>query len=210
MNNVHVIKHPIVQHKLTILRDKTTDSGRFRSVLEETSQLLCYEAMRDWNVIDVSLETGNHVTGQFTKIDTDNIAFVSILRAGNGMLNGVLDLLPTAHAGHIGLYREPKTKAAIEYYFKLPQDMESKHAIVLDPMLATGHTSVAAVNRLKDTNPLSIIFIAVVTSPEGLEYFQSYHPEIRIYTASIDEKLNDNSYIVPGLGDAGDRMWGTI
>ncbi len=209
MTDVIVIDHPLVQDKLTIMRSKHTNSGVFRLLLKEVSQLLCYEATRNLETYLEDVVTPLGITTKCPMIKSKQVAFVSVLRAGLGMLDGVLSLIPTAPVGHIGLYRDPKTYFVIEYYYKMPQDMQQKHVIVLDPIIATGHSSVAAVNRVKETDPLSITFISLVVAPEGLNYFQQNHPDVKLYTAAIDEKLDARNYIVPGLGDAGDRMYGT-
>ena len=205
---VHVITHPMVQHKLTIMREKTTKTGKFRALLQEISMLLGYEVMRDLAMTTRQIETPI-CTMNAPVLAGKEMAFISIMRAGQGILDGMLRLVPSASVGHIGLYREPKTLVAVEYYFKVPKDIHDRDAIVLDPMLATGHSAVAAIDRLKEAKPRSIKFVSLLCSPEGIEYFHEYHPDVPIYTASIDEKLNEKGYIVPGLGDAGDRLFGT-
>jgi uracil phosphoribosyltransferase len=209
MAEVIVIKHPLVQDKLTLMRDKNTDSGMFRILLSEITELLGYEVTRNLPTYDQEVETPLGIKTICKAVKSKNIALVSVLRAGTGMLDGMLKLIPTAPVGHIGLYRDPKNYSVIEYYFKLPLNLDSKQVIVLDPMLATGHSAVAAVERIKEFNPKSIVFIAVVAAPEGVAYFQEHHPDIELYTAAVDEKLNAKNYIVPGMGDAGDRMFGT-
>lgn len=209
MQNVQIISHPLVLDKLTIMRSKHTDSSNFRMLMAELAQLLCYEATRDLSVFLETLETPMGITAEFPMVQSKQMAFVAVLRAGMGMLDGALRLVPSAHVGHIGLYRDPKIFSVIEYYFKLPADIEDKHVFVLDPIIATGHSAAAAVTRIKELNPHKISFITLVAAPEGLEYFASLHPEVTIYTAAVDQKLNARNYIVPGLGDAGDRLFGT-
>ncbi|KTD02665.1 uracil phosphoribosyltransferase [Legionella geestiana] len=210
MTNSQVVEinHPLIAHKLTLMRLKETSSGKFRTLLHEISLLLTYEVTRDlplhYEIIETPLATMKAPVLQGKKI-----AFVSILRAGNGLLEGMLQLIPSARVGHIGLYRDPKTLMAVEYYFKLPEHLEDRDVIVVDPMLATGHTAIAAVSRLKEVNPKSIRFLCLLASPEGLAAFHGEHPDVTVYTASIEERLNDHGYILPGLGDAGDRLYGT-
>lgn len=208
LKQVHVINHPLIQHKLTIMRQKDTSTGKFRQLLREISMLLGYEVMRDLPMTTQTIETP--ITRMEAPILADKeMVFVSIMRAGQGILDGMLRLVPAAYVGHIGLYRDPKTLVAVEYYFKVPKDIKERDAIVLDPMLATGHSAVAAMDRLKETAPKNIKFVSLLCSPEGIDYFHEYHPDVPIYTASIDERLNEKGYIVPGLGDAGDRLFGT-
>ena len=208
MSNVHVVNHPLVQHKLTLMRSKTASTNSFRRLLNELSMLMTYEVTRDMPmqpmVVETPLET---MTGQV--IDGKKLVFVSILRAGNGILDGMLSVVPGARVGHIGLYRDPKTLTAVEYYFKMPPDMHERDAIVVDPMLATGHSAIAAIERLKECNPKSIKFVCLLTCPEGLAAMEKVHPDVPIYTAAIDRQLNEHGYILPGLGDAGDRIFGT-
>jgi uracil phosphoribosyltransferase len=205
---VHVIDHPLVQHKLTLMRRKDTSSSNFRRLLGELSALMAYEVTRDMPMHEVRIETP--VAPMNSRlIDGKKLVFVAILRAGVGILDGMLNVIPGARVGHVGLYRNPKTLQAVEYYFKMPQGMSQRDVIVVDPMLATGNSAVAAVNRLKQTNPKSIRFVCLVTCPEGLAHFHAAHPEVDVYTAAIDEGLNEHGYIVPGLGDAGDRIFGT-
>ena len=208
MSNVHVIDHPLVQHKLTLMRKKEASTNSFRRLLNELATLMTYEVTRDMPTHDVEIETPLE-TMKAKMIDGKKLVFVSILRAGTGILDGMLDVVPGARVGHIGLYRDPKTLKAVEYYFKMPQDMHERDAIVLDPMLATGHSAVAAVTRLKATRPRSIRFVCLLAAPEGLRTFHAAHPDVPVYTAAIDRQLNDHGYIVPGLGDAGDRIYGT-
>ncbi|MBA3540953.1 MAG: uracil phosphoribosyltransferase [Deltaproteobacteria bacterium] len=205
---VHVIDHPLVQHKLTLMRSKDTSTSNFRSLLREISMLLAYEVCRDMPTTTVHIETPIAPMAG-TALDGKKIVLVSILRAGNGILDGMLDILPSARVGHIGLYRDPKTLEPVEYYYKVPETMQDRDMIVVDPMLATGNSAAAAVARLKVSGPRSIKFVCLLTCPEGLKTFHAQHPDIPVYTAAIDERLNEKSYIVPGLGDAGDRLFGT-
>ena len=205
---VFVISHPLVQHKLTLMRSKETSTGTFRTLLREISLLLGYEVCRDLPTTLVDIETPLTKT-KAPMLDGKKVVVISILRAGGGILDGMLEILPSARIGHIGLYRDPKTLVAVEYYFKVPGEMTDRDCIVVDPMLATGNSAVAAVERLKETNPRSIKFVCLLTCPEGIKAFHEHHPDVPIYTAAIDECLNDKSYIVPGLGDAGDRLFGT-
>ena len=208
MPQVHVIDHPLVQHKLTLMRRKDASTNSFRTLLRELSTLLAYEVTRDFAVQEIEIETPlETTTGKV--IDGKKLVLVSILRAGNGILEGMLDVVPGARVGHIGLYRDPKTLAAIEYYFKMPSDMHERDVIVVDPMLATGNSAIAAVDRLKKTNPKTIKFVCLLTCPEGIAAFSAAHPDVPIYTAAIDRQLNEHGYILPGLGDAGDRIFGT-
>ncbi len=205
---VHVITHPLVQHKLTLMRRKDTSTKSFRELVHELSALLAYELTRDMPMQEIDIETPLEPM-KSRVIDGKKIVLASILRAGNGFLDGMLQIIPGARVGHIGLYRDPATLQAVEYYFKMPQDMHERDVIVLDPMLATGNSAVAAVDRLKKTNPRSIRFVCLVTCPEGLKTFHDAHPDVPVYTPAIDRGLNDHGYIVPGLGDAGDRIFGT-
>ena len=205
---VYVIGHPLVQHKLTLMRNKETSTSTFRNLLREISLLLGYEVCRDLPVTMVEIETPI-APMMAPMLDGKKTVVVSILRAGGGILDGMLEILPSARIGHIGLYRDPKTLTAVEYYFKVPSDMTDRDCIVVDPMLATGNSAVAAVDRLKETKPRSIRFVCLLTCPEGIKAFHGAHPDVPIYTAAIDSHLNDKSYIVPGLGDAGDRLFGT-
>ena len=205
---VHVIDHPLGQHKLSLMRSKDTSTSTFRNLLREISMLLAYEVCRDLPTTLVRIETP--IAPVMAPIlDGKKTVLVAIMRAGSGILDGMLQILPSARVGHIGLYRDPKTLAAVEYYFKVPDNMGDRDAIVVDPMLATGNSAVAAVDRLKETAPRSIKFVCLLTCPEGIAAFHAQHPDIPIYTAAIDERLNEKSYIVPGLGDAGDRLFGT-
>jgi uracil phosphoribosyltransferase len=205
---VTVIDHPLVQHKLTLMRVKETSTSKFRNLLREISMLLAYEVCRDFPVTKVPIETPI-APMQAPMLDGKKIVLISILRAGNGILDGMLDILPSARVGHIGLYRDPKTLVAVEYFYKVPENMQDRDAIVVDPMLATGNSAVAAIARLKESGPRSIKFVCLLTCPEGIRVFQAAHPDVPIYCAAIDEALNEKSYIVPGLGDAGDRLFGT-
>ena len=205
---VHVIAHPLVQHKLTLMRRKDTSTKSFRELVHELSALLAYELTRDMPMQEIEIETPLEKM-KARVIDGKKIVLASILRAGNGFLDGMLQVLPGARVGHIGLYRDPATLKAVEYYFKMPQDMHERDVIVLDPMLATGNSAVAAVDRLKQTNPRSIRFVCLVTCPEGIRTFHDHHPDVPVYTPAVDRGLNEHGYIVPGLGDAGDRIFGT-
>jgi uracil phosphoribosyltransferase len=207
-NKVHVIDHPLVQHKMTLMRKKETSTSSFRRLVNEISALMAYEITRDMPMHEVTIQTPLE-TMQSKLIDGKKIVFVPILRAGLGILDGMLQVIPGARVGHIGLYRDPKTLVAVEYYFKMPTGMPERDAIVLDPMLATGNSAVAAVERLKETRPRSIKFVCLVSCPEGIKHFHAAHPDVPIFTATIDRQLNDHGYILPGLGDAGDRIFGT-
>ena len=206
--NVRLFDHPLVQHKLTLLRKKETSTTSFRRLLNEIGSLMAYEVTRSMPMHDVMIQTPLE-TMNSKLIDGKKLVFVPILRAGMGLLDGFLSVVPGARVGHIGLYRDPKTLVAVEYYFKMPGGMSERDAIVLDPMLATGNSAVAAVERLKEAKPRSIRFVCLVSCPEGIRTFQAAHPDVPIYTASIDRELNDHGYILPGLGDAGDRIFGT-
>jgi len=208
MSNVHLLDHPLVQHKLTLMRRKEASTNSFRRLLNEISMLMAYEVTRDMPMQDIEIETPLE-TMHAKVIDGKKVVLVSILRAGTGILDGMLSVIPGARVGHIGLYRDPKTLTAVEYYFKMPGEMEERDAIVVDPMLATGNSAVAAVERLKELNPKSIKFVCLLTCPEGVKTMQEAHPDVPIYTAAIDRELNSHGYILPGLGDAGDRIFGT-
>jgi uracil phosphoribosyltransferase len=208
MSQVHLIDHPLVQHKLTLMRKKEASTNSFRRLLGELASLMAYEVTRDMALSDVEIETPmEKTTGKV--IDGKKLVFVSILRAGTGILDGMLGVVPGARVGHIGLYRDPKTLVAVEYYFKMPQEMHERDVVVVDPMLATGNSAIAAVERLKELRPKSIKFVCLLTCPEGIEAMQRAHPDVPIYTAAIDRQLNEHGYILPGLGDAGDRIFGT-
>ena len=208
MNNVHLIDHPLVQHKLTLMRRKDASTSTFRRLLNELAALMAYEVTRDMPTHDVEIETPLEKM-QSKMIDGKKLVFVSILRAGNGILEGMLNVVPGARVGHVGLYRDPKTLVAVEYYFKMPHDMHERDVIVVDPMLATGNSAIAAVDRLKELSPKSIKFVCLLTCPEGIAALQKAHPDVPIFTAAIDRQLNSHGYILPGLGDAGDRIFGT-
>ena len=209
MSNVTVITHPLVQHKLTLMRKKDASTNSFRRLLGELSTLMAYEVTRDMPLQDVQIETPlETMTGKM--IDGKKLVLVSILRAGNGFLDGMLNVVPGARVGHIGLYRDPATLQPVEYYFNMPSEMDERDIIVVDPMLATGNNSAAAcVDRLKKLNPRSIKFVCLLAAPEGVATLQKAHPDVPIFTAAIDRELNDHGYILPGLGDAGDRIFGT-
>ena len=206
--HVHLIDHPLVQHKLTLMRKKEASTNSFRSLLNELSSLMAYEVTRDMATQDVQIETPLEVM-QAKVIDGKKLVFVSILRAGNGILDGMLSVVPGARVGHIGLYRDHETLQAVEYYFKMPKDMESRDVVVVDPMLATGNSAVAAITRIKQCKPKSIKFMCLLTAPVGINTLHNAHPDVEIYTAAIDRDLNEHGYILPGLGDAGDRIFGT-
>jgi uracil phosphoribosyltransferase len=206
--NVHVIDHPLVQHKLSLMRSKDTSTSNFRQLLREISMLLAYEVCRDFPTTRIHIETPVAAT-MGPVLDGKKIVLVSILRAGTGILDGMLEILPSARVGHIGLYRDPKTLEPVEYYYKVPDNMVDRDVIVIDPMLATGNSAVAAISRIQASKPRSIKFVCLLTCPEGLKTFHGAHPDIPVFTASVDERLNEKSYIVPGLGDAGDRLFGT-
>lgn len=208
MSNVHVINHPLVQHKLTLMRKKEASTNSFRRLLNELAALMAYEVTRDMPMSEVEIETPLE-TMTARVIDGKKLVFVSILRAGNGILEGMLNVVPGARVGHVGLYRDPKTLTAVEYYFKMPKDMHERDVVIVDPMLATGNSAIAAVDRLKEMKPKSIKFVCLLTCPEGVAALQKAHPDVPIYTAAIDRQLNDHGYILPGLGDAGDRIFGT-
>ena len=205
---VHVVSHPLVQHKLTLMREKSRSTNSFRRLLHEIGMLMAYEVTRDMPTQLITVETPLE-TMRAPVIDGKKTVFVVIMRAGDGFLDGMLEVVPGARVGHIGLYRDPKTLVAVEYYFKMPHDMHDRDAIVLDPMLATGNSAVAAVDRLKETRPKSIRFVSLLAAPEGLQNFQAHHPDVPVFTAAVDRQLNEHGYIVPGLGDAGDRIFGT-
>ena len=208
MDGVTVVDHPLVQHKLGLMRKKETSTAQFRRLLREISTLLCYEVTRDLPLEDYPVETPvGPTTGQ--RIAGKKLVLAPILRAGVGLLEGMLDLIPAARVAHIGLYRDPETLVAVEYYFKAPEDIADRLVIVIDPMLATANTAVAALERLKERGVTQLRMVCLVASPEGLERIMAYHPDVPVWTAAIDERLNDHGYIVPGLGDAGDRLFGT-
>jgi uracil phosphoribosyltransferase len=207
-NSVTLIEHPLIQHKLTLMRKKSTSTAKFRQLLSEISMLLAYEVTRDMTLEKVAIDT------PLAPMDAPMLAgkklvLISIMRAGQGILDGMLELIPSARVGHIGLYRDPRTHIPVEYYFKVPADVHEREMLVVDPMLATGNSAVAAVHRLKETQPQSIKFVCLLAAPEGIAHFHEEHPEVPIFTAAIDERLDEHGYILPGLGDAGDRMFGT-
>src|SRR5690554_2538001 len=208
MSGVIVIDHPLVQHKLTIMRDKNTSTASFRRLLREISLLLCYEETRDLELTTRTIETPL-VTMEAPTLEGKKLVFASVLRAGNGLLDGMLDLVPAARVAHIGLYRDQETLEAVEYFFKAPSDLADRLVIVVDPMLATANSAVMAIDKLKERGATNIRFLCLLAAPEGIERFTTTHPDVPVFTASIDERLNEKGYIVPGLGDAGDRMYGT-
>jgi uracil phosphoribosyltransferase len=205
---VHWIDHPLVQHKLTLMRRKDASTNSFRTLLNELSMLMAYEVTRDMEISYVEIETPME-TMMAPTIDGKKLALISILRAGTGILDGMLKVVPGARVGHVGLYRDPESLQAVEYFFKVPQNMEERDAIVVDPMLATGNSAVAAITRIKKTHPKSIKFLCLLACPEGIKAMRDAHPDVHIYTAAIDRQLNEHGYILPGLGDAGDRIFGT-
>lgn len=206
--NVHVIDHPLIRHKLAILRSKHTSTNEFRDLLREVSMLMGYELLRDLRTEAVEIETPLEKT-QAQMLAGKKLCLVSILRAGNGFLDGLLELVPSARVGHIGLYRDPETLIPVEYYLKLPDDLATRQVIIVDPMLATGHSAVAAIDRVKDQDATDIKFLCLVASPEGLKTLHEAHPDVPVYAAAVDRELNDHGYILPGIGDAGDRIFGT-
>ncbi len=203
-----VVNHPLIQHKLTIMRDKETSTASFRRLLREISHLLCYEVTRDLVLTTKRIETPMQAMDAPT-LEGKKLVFASILRAGNGLLEGMLDLVPAARVAHIGMYRDHKTLQPVEYYFKAPDHLDDRLVIVVDPMLATSNSATAAIELLKQRGAKDIRFLCLLAAPEGVERFQKAQPDVPIYTAALDEKLNDKGYILPGLGDAGDRMYGT-
>lgn len=207
--NVHVIDHPLIQHKLTIMRMKETGTKDFRELLEEISMLMAYEITRDFPLREVEIETPICKCKE-KMLAGKKVGVVPILRAGLGMLNGVVNMIPAARVGHVGMYRDPKTLKPVEYYCKLPGDVSERTLIVVDPMLATGGSSSAALSLLKEKGAKHIILMCLVAAPEGVRLINKEHPDVPLYVAAIDEKLNDKGYIVPGLGDAGDRIFGTL
>jgi uracil phosphoribosyltransferase len=205
---VHVIDHPLVQHKLSLMRRKETSTSNFRNLLREISVLLAYEVCRDMPTTLIEIETPIAKT-KAAVLDGKKIVLVSILRAGNGILDGMLQILPSARVGHIGLYRDPKTLEPVEYYFKVPSDIADRIVIVCDPMLATGNSAVAAINRLKECGVTTVKLVCLLAAPEGVRTMLERHPDVTVTVAALDDHLNDHGYIVPGLGDAGDRIFGT-
>jgi len=208
MDNVITVDHPLVQHKLTLMRDKTTSTKGFRQLMHEISTLLCYEVTRDLSLDLHEIETPM-MPMHSRKLSGKKLVFAPILRAGLGLIEGMLDLVPSARVAHIGLYRDPESLVAVEYYFKAPTDLGERLVIVVDPMLATGNTAVAALERLKEHGANEIRFVCLLAAPTGIANLHAHHPEVRIWTAAIDPELTDHGYIVPGLGDAGDRLYGT-
>jgi uracil phosphoribosyltransferase len=208
MTSVTVIDHPLVQHKLTIMRKKETSTAGFRRLLREISTLLCYEVTRD---LELTMETIDTPLQQIQApvLEGKKLVFASILRAGNGLLEGMLELVPSARVSHVGVYRDHETLEAVEYYFKAPENMAERLVIVVDPMLATGNSSIAAIDKLKERGAVNLRFLCLLAAPEGIANFHAAHPDVPIFTASIDSHLNEKGYIMPGLGDAGDRMYGT-
>lgn len=206
--NVRVIDHPLIRHKLTLLRDKNTSTNEFRDLLREVSLLMGYELLRDLPTEEVEIETPLEKMKGY-RLAGKKLCIVSILRAGNGFLDGLLELVPSARVGHIGLYRDPEALIPVEYYLKFPEDLHSRQVIVVDPMLATGHSAVAAIDRVKASDATDIKFLCLLAAPEGLANIQEAHPDVTVYTAAIDRQLNDHGYILPGIGDAGDRIFGT-
>ena len=209
MSTLHIVDHPLIQHKLTIMREKDTSSKDFRELLDEISMLMGYEITRNLPLMDVEIETPICKTVQ-KKISGKKLAVVPILRAGLGMVDGLLRLVPVARVGHIGLYRDPDTHEPVEYYCKMPGDIEERLVIIVDPMLATGGSSADAITMVKNRGAKNILLMCLVAAPEGVKRVQEAHPDVDIYCAALDEKLNDHAYIVPGLGDAGDRIFGTL
>lgn len=205
---VHVVDHPLLQHKLSILRNKDTGVKEFREIVSEMAALECYEATRDLPLMDVEIETPL-TTGTFKMLAGKKLAVVPILRAGLGMVDGIVDMIPSAKVGHIGLYRDPETHVPVEYYCKMPSDIAERDVLVLDPMLATGGSAIAAIQFMKNYGCKSIKLLNILAAPEGIKAVCEAHPDVEIYVAAVDEKLNDHAYIVPGLGDAGDRIFGT-
>ena len=208
MAKVMIMEHPLIQHKLTILRNVETASTQFRALVSEIAMLMCYEATRDLPLEEVETQTPLALA-KTKSIAGKKLAFVPILRAGLGMVDGVLALVPSARVGHIGLYRDEETLTPVEYYCKLPADIEEREVIVLDPMLATGGSAVDAITQIKTRNPQKIKFMCIIAAPEGLEKLKAAHPDVDIFVGALDDHLNENGYIVPGLGDAGDRIFGT-
>ena len=207
--DIHIIDHPLVQHKLTLMRRESTSTAKFRALLKEISMLLAYEVTRDLPLKTERITTPMAAMEAPVLAAEKKLVVISIMRAGQGILDGILELIPSARVGHIGLYRDPQTLAVIEYYFKVPDDLADRDVLVVDPMIATGSTAIIAVRELKQAHPRSIRFVCLLAAPEGIEHFHDEHPDVPLYTAAIDEKLDDHGYIIPGLGDAGDRLFGT-
>ena len=207
-SSIHLVDHPLVQHKLSLMREKTQPTASFRQLMREVSLLLAYEVTRDIDTETTEIHTPLELM-KAPVLSGKKLCFVSILRAGNGLLEGMLDLLPSARVGHVGIYRDPDTLNAIEYYYKVPQDIEDRLVIVVDPMLATAHSGIAAVDRLKQGGAKQMKFVCLLAAPEGVSAFTTAHPDVPLYTAAVDRQLNEHGYILPGLGDAGDRLYGT-
>jgi uracil phosphoribosyltransferase len=207
-DNVFVIKHPLIQHKLTLMRRKDTSTSSFRALLQELSMLMAYEVTRDLPLVMEDIETPLE-SMRAPVLEGKKIVLISVLRAGTGMLDGMLRIVPSARVGHIGLYRDPETLQPVEYFFKVPGEMADRDVIVMDPMLATGNSAAAAITRIKQTGPKSVKYVCLLAAPEGIASLHERHPDVPIYTPAIDARLNDHGYILPGLGDAGDRLYGT-
>ncbi|MCR5976738.1 uracil phosphoribosyltransferase [Gordonia jinghuaiqii] len=208
MGTVAVIDHPLVQHKLTLMRREDTSTSDFRRLLNEISTLMAYDVLRDIPMHEVTIETPLETTTA-SVIDGKKLVFAAVLRAGAGIADGMLTVVPGARVGHIGLYRDPKTMVVVEYYFKMPSELDERDVVIVDPLLATGHSAVAAIDRIKEYGPRSIKFVCLLACPEGIGVLHRAHPDVPIYTAGIDRELDDNGFIRPGLGDAGDRIFGT-
>ncbi|KAF0967208.1 MULTISPECIES: uracil phosphoribosyltransferase [Gordonia] len=208
MGTVAVIDHPLVQHKLTLMRRKDTSTNDFRRLLNEISTLMAYDVLRDTPMHEITIDTPLETTTA-SVIDGKKLVFAAVLRAGAGIADGMLTVVPGARVGHIGLYRDPKTMVVVEYYFKMPSDLDERDVVIVDPLLATGFSAVAAIDRIKEYSPRSIKFVCLVACPEGIDVLHEAHPEVPIYTAGIDRELDDNGFIRPGLGDVGDRVFGT-
>ncbi len=207
--NLTVINHPLIQHKLSLMRRAETSTAKFRALMTEISLLLAYEVTRDLPLRYETIQTPMAEMEAPIVAADKKLVVVSIMRAGQGILDGILQLIPSARVGHVGIYREPNSLVPIEYYFKVPHDIEDRDMLVVDPMMATGNSAVAAVHRLKQTNPKSIKFLCILAAPEGISHFQEQHPDVPVFTAAIDQGLDEHGYIIPGLGDAGDRLFGT-
>jgi len=208
MTTAEVVQHPLVQHKLTLLRRSKTSTAEFRRLVAEIGSLLAYEACRGLELETVTIQTPMGAMSS-PLLTSKKLCLISIMRAGNGLLDGMLQVIPAARVGYVGLYREPRTLEVVEYYCKLPRDIAQRDAIVVDPMVATGHTAVAALNRIKDAGATGLTLVCLLAAPEGLAALASAHPDVRVITAAIDQRLDEHGYILPGLGDAGDRMYGT-
>lgn len=209
MTNLHLIDHPLIQHKLTLMRRAETSTAKFRALLKEISLLMAYEVTRDLPLKLETIETPMAPMEAPVLAPEKKLVVVSIMRAGQGILDGILELIPSARVGHIGLYRDPQSLRVIEYFYKVPENLSDRDVLVVDPMIATGNTAVAALYPLKQANPRSLRFLCLLAAPEGIAHFHREHPDVPLYTAAIDEKLDERGYILPGLGDAGDRLFGT-